>query len=98
VLDNRKLLQDVMPFQLSPKTIKESVEQHSGRLIVEGPIQKADTLNENRRKYPKHILEREATNYYNKYIKDHRATGELDHPESSIVNLKNVSHNIIDLW
>jgi hypothetical protein len=31
-------------------------------------------------------------------IIENRALGELDHPESSVINLKNVSHNILKLW
>jgi hypothetical protein len=62
-------------------------------LIMKGILQKAETLNQNGRVYPKSILEREIRNYQ-KFIKENRALGELDHPESSVVELKNASHII----
>jgi hypothetical protein len=58
---------------------------------MKGILQKSDTLNQNGRIYPRQILEREIRNYQ-KFIAENRALGELDHPDSSVVNLKNVSH------
>jgi len=66
-------------------------------VIVKALLQRADSLNQNNRKYPKEILEREVENY-RKSIVEGRACGELDHPESSIVNLANVSHIVRDIW
>ncbi len=60
---------------------------------MKGILQKADTLNQNGRVYPRVILEREVRNYQ-KFIKENRALGELDHPDSSVVELKNASHII----
>ena len=79
-------------FEFEPESIKEAVDK-SGRpkLMLKGIIQKADTLNQNGRVYPRSILEREVRNYQ-KFITESRALGELDHPDSSVVNLKNVSH------
>ncbi len=81
------------PLEYTRETIKESKEHNGGKVIVRGILQKADTLNQNGRIYPKHILEREVRNYQ-KFIVENRALGECDHPESSVVNLKNVSHII----
>jgi hypothetical protein len=67
-------------------------------LVVTGPLQAAEKKNQNGRIYPKDILEREAENYSNANIAERRALGELDHPESSVVNLQNVSHNIRRIW
>jgi hypothetical protein len=64
-----------------------------GNLMMKGILQRADTLNQNGRIYPREILEREVRNYQ-KLIKENRSTGELDHPDSSVVELKNVSHII----
>lgn len=61
------------------------------RLMMKGILQKADTLNQNGRIYPKSILEREIRNYQ-KFINENRAMGEIDHPDSSVVELKRVSH------
>jgi hypothetical protein len=66
-------------------------------VIVKALLQRADSLNQNGRKYPKPILEREVVNY-KKSIDEGRACGELDHPESSIVNLANISHILRDIW
>ena len=71
-------------------------EDSSGRTIVKGILQRAGAPNQNERVYPKGILMREAKKYET-LIKERRALGELDHPESSVINLKNVSHNIREI-
>jgi len=69
-----------------------------GGFVVQGVLQRAGAKNQNGRIYPKHILERECKRYQAEYINQHRALGELDHPESSVVNLNNVSHNVLKIW
>jgi hypothetical protein len=69
-----------------------------GGFVVQGVLQRAGSKNQNGRIYPKHILERECQRYQTEYINQHRALGELDHPESSVVNLNNVSHNVLKIW
>ena len=71
-------------------------EDSSGRTIVKGILQRAEAPNQNERVYPKEILMREAKKYET-LIKERRALGELDHPESSVINLKNVSHNVREI-
>jgi len=66
--------------------------------IVKGILQRAGAKNQNGRVYPKDILMRECQRYQREYIDQNRALGELDHPESSVVNLNNVSHNILKIW
>lgn len=68
-------------------------EDTSGRTMVKGVLQRAGAENQNGRVYPRDILEREIQKYQT-LIKERRALGELDHPDSSVINLKNVSHNI----
>jgi hypothetical protein len=68
-------------------------EDSSGRTMVKGILQRASAENQNGRVYPKEILQREIKKYET-LIKERRALGELDHPDSSVINLKNVSHNI----
>jgi hypothetical protein len=68
-------------------------EDENGVVLVKGVLQRADAQNQNGRVYPREILEREVDKYQ-QLIKEKRALGELDHPESSVVSLKNVSHNI----
>ncbi len=68
-----------------------------GNMMVKGILQRADTINQNGRIYPRDVLEREIENYM-KLVKERRATGELDHDDSPVVNLKNTSHVITDMW
>ena len=60
-------------------------------MLMKGILQKSETVNQNGRIYPRVILDREIRNYQ-KFIKENRALGELDHPDSSVVELKNASH------
>ena len=62
-----------------------------------GILQKGNTKNGNGRKYPSHVLEREMKNY-DMLIKQRRAFGELDHPDTSVVDLKNASHMVTRYW
>ena len=71
-------------------------EDTSGRTIVKGILQRAGAENQNGRVYPMQILQREAKRYET-LIKERRALGELDHPDSSVINLKNVSHNVREI-
>ena len=61
-------------------------------------LQRANSKNENERVYPKDILAREIRTYMEGPVKEKRALGELDHPESSVINLQNVSHNVTKCW
>jgi len=96
-MENKKLLVDYITFDISPEMISESMEKNNGRLLVKGVLQRADAKNQNGRIYPREILMREANKYASVNIKERRALGELDHPDSSIVNLNNVSHNITEM-
>jgi hypothetical protein len=93
----KQLLVEHFTFKVDPKQLVES-KRIGGKLILEGIIQRANAKNQNGRVYPKDILLREIQNYIDGPVKERRAFGELDHPESQIVNLKNVSHNITDIW
>jgi len=95
---NKKLLIDYTSFDISPQMIVESERKNNGRVIVTGCLQRADAKNQNGRVYPREILMREVKNYKKINIAESRALGELDHPESSVVNLQNVSHNVKNVW
>ena len=83
----------------TPKTTQLTEGVKGARnLVVQGVVQRADSKNQNGRVYPKHILENEVEKYIASSIAENRALGELDHPESTVINLKNVSHNIKSLW
>ena len=94
---SKQLLVDYTVFEVSPQQINESMAQNNGRLIVNGVLQRANAKNHNGRIYPRHTLMREAEKYSGTFIKERRALGELDHPDSSVVNLNNVSHNILEM-
>jgi len=89
-MSDKKLLTEWCPISIDKKMLKESREKY-GKVMLKGIIQRANTLNQNGRIYPRTILEREIINYQ-KLIQENRAMGECDHPESSVVELKNVSH------
>ena len=86
---------EFIPFTVERHLIEESIALNKP-LIVSGIIQRADALNQNKRVYPKTILMREVNKYMD-LIKERRSLGELDHPDSSVINLANVSHLITDL-
>ena len=89
-----QLLVDVTPFK---PTIRES-KTKPGVFEVEGVMQRASAENQNGRVYKKEILERECSKYLKEFVKRGNAFGELDHPESPVVSLKNASHVVKDLW
>jgi hypothetical protein len=71
--------------------------QNNGKVIVSGVLQRAEAKNQNGRVYPREILVREVKKYQDNQIKENRALGELDHPDSSVINLRNVSHNVLEV-
>ena len=91
------LLTEYRPFKVN-KIIAEQAVKENNPLIVSGVLQRAEAQNQNGRVYPKDILDREIQNYMDGPVADNRAMGELDHPESSVINLQNVSHNIKKCW
>ena len=94
---NKKLLVDVRPFDISRNKIDESIKENDGRLIVKGVLQRAESKNQNGRVYPREVLLKEVSKYLSEQVTERRALGELDHPDSSVVNLNNASHNIIEM-
>jgi len=89
-----QLLVDVTPFK---SVLKES-KTKPGTFEVEGIMQRAKAENQNGRVYKKEILAREAKKYVDEFVKRGNAFGELDHPESPVVSLKNASHIVKELW
>ena len=94
---NRQLLVDVRPFDISRTKIDESIKDNGGKLIVKGVLQRAESKNQNGRVYPREVLLKEVGKYLEHQVTERRALGELDHPESSVVNLNNASHNIVEM-
>tara|TARA_B100000683_G_scaffold28810_1_gene25683 strand:+ start:2349 stop:2927 length:579 start_codon:yes stop_codon:yes gene_type:complete len=89
-----ELLVDVTPFR---PTLREA-KGRPGVFEVEGIMQRASSENQNGRVYKKAILERETKKYMDEFVKNGNAFGELDHPESPVVSLKNASHIVKDLY
>jgi len=78
-------------------SLREGQKSSTGNLIVEGPLATVEKENGNGRVYPRELWEREIGKFQEK-IKLNNSTGELDHPDSNIVSLKNVSHIIREVW
>ena len=93
----KQLIVDYIPFEVTPQQINESMSTNDGKLIVKGVLQRAEAKNQNGRVYPKDLLMREAKKYTENFIQQKRALGELDHPDSSVVNLQNASHNVMEM-
>ena len=91
------LLTEYRPFKVD-KALAEQAIKKNKPLIVSGILQRAEAKNQNGRIYPTEILKREVKQYMEGPIKENRAMGELDHPESSVINLQNVSHNVRKCW
>ena len=89
-----QLLVDVTPF----KSVLRESKTKPGTFEVEGVMQRAKAENQNGRVYAKEILVREAKKYVDEFVKRGNAFGELDHPESPVVSLKNASHIVKELW
>ena len=75
---------------------KKDIKENNAMYLT-GLMQEADKPNGNGRIYPRGIMEREIANY-RKLVKERRALGELDHPDDSVINLKNASHMVTNIW
>lgn len=95
-----QILKEFIPLTISQQNLNEAMETAPGSpmLLKRVLLQKADAENRNRRIYPKPVLERVIDKYNNEMVKTRRALGELDHRTSMVVELKNVSHIITEVW
>ena len=93
----KKVLVETQLFKPKGLMLTEGKLSNRGNPMVEGILATAEVKNGNGRYYPKELWEREIDKYMES-VKQNRALGELDHPESSVINLKNVSHNITEMW
>ena len=92
---SKKLLIETYAIKVSPSQLTENVNRENGNLIVEGILATAEVKNGNGRYYKKELWDREMEKY-DQLVKERRSMGELDHPESTVINLKNVSHLVTD--
>ena len=93
----KKLLIETHTVKISPFQLTENVNKESGNLFVEGILATAEVKNGNGRYYSKTLWDREMEKY-SELVEQRRSMGELDHPESTVINLKNVSHLISEYW
>ena len=94
----KQLLVDHTPFHVAKLTLSEGKEGTGTRMRIKGKLQEAEVKNGNGRVYPMNILKKQVDMYTKGPVATRTATGELDHPESSIINLNNVSHIITKVW
>ena len=92
---SRKLLIETQPLKFSPNSLNENVSKENGNLVVEGILATCEVKNGNGRYYARDLWEREMKKYTD-LIKERRSIGELDHPESQVINLQNVSHLVTE--
>ena len=92
---SKKLLIETHAIKVSPSQLTENVNKENGNLMVEGILATAEVKNGNGRYYKKELWDREMEKY-DQLVKERRSMGELDHPESTVINLKNVSHLVTD--
>jgi len=95
---NKQVLIEYLPFKPLPKQLQEARMNPKAPFLVAGLVQAADKPNANRRIYDYNTLAKQVELYVEGPVRERRALGELDHPESSVINLKNVCHNITRLW
>ncbi len=88
---SKKLLIETHAIKVSSSQLTESINKENGNLMVEGVLATAEVKNGNGRYYKKELWDREMEKY-DQLVKERRSMGELDHPESTVINLKNVSH------
>ena len=93
----QQLLIETQAFKCSPVQLLEGIKSSAGNPIVEGILSTVELKNGNGRYYPRQLWEEEMQKY-DEFVKENRALGELDHSDSQVVNLKNVSHIIREYW
>jgi hypothetical protein len=92
------LLCEYTELQYNRNMLIEAIDGNKSFVLRDVVLQRANAKNQNGRVYPKEILMREAAVFKKNFVDQRRAVGELDHPESPVVNLKNVCCNIVGLW
>ena len=95
---NKEVLIEYLTFKPLPQQLHEAKMNPRSRFLVSGKVQAADKPNANKRIYDYDTLQKQVELYVEGPVAEKRALGELDHPETSIINLKNVCHNLTRLW
>lgn len=92
------LLCEYTELQYDRALLTEAIDGHKPLILKNVVLQRANIKNQNGRIYPREVLMREAAAYKKNFVNNRNALGELDHPESPVVNLKNVCCNVVGLW
>lgn len=92
------LLCEYTELEYDRNILTEALDNKGPVVLKNVLLQRAEAKNQNGRVYPKEVLIREVKKYKDEFVAQRRALGELDHPESPVVNLKNVCCNVIDIW
>ena len=95
---NKEVLIEYLAFKPLPQQLQEAKMNPRSKFLVSGKVQAADKPNANKRIYDYGTLHKQVALYIEGPVAEKRALGELDHPETSIINLKNVCHNITRMW
>jgi len=93
-----QVLTEYYKLDVNPIKLTEAYKPGERMIIKNVVIQRANAKNRNGRVYPEGVLRKEIEEYNNNMVKQNRALGELDHSDSNVVNLKNVSHNIVNIY
>lgn len=96
-MSTKQLLTEFIPLQIDSSLISEAAARPNGTIRFKAVLQRANSKNQNGRTYPREILEREVERYRQEFVMDRRAVGELDHPESYVVEFKNACINVADI-
>jgi hypothetical protein len=94
----KNLLVEYNAIEYTAQLLTEASDFSKPLVLKNVVLQRADTKNQNGRIYPREFLTREAKIYKDNFVSQRRALGELDHPESPVVNLKNVCCNVVEMW
>jgi hypothetical protein len=95
---DKQLLIETRHFDPKPMKLVEGISKN-GNVFVEGILATVEVKNGNGRYYPRELWEREIDNFTNKIQqKSTETVGELDHPDSQVINLRNASHAIREVW
>ena len=94
----KNLLVEYNVIEYGKDLLAEAADVSKPLMLKNVLLQRAEAKNQNGRIYPREILQREAGLYKENFVAQRRALGELDHPESPVVNLKNVCCNVVGLW
>jgi hypothetical protein len=95
---NKQLLIETRQFSPKPVRLVEGM-RNGGNVFVEGILATVEVKNGNGRYYKRELWEREIDNFQRKINQKTTETcGELDHPDSQVINLKNASHAVRKLW